>query len=70
MKEVYRIAYPNGKIYVGQDVTGSANYFGSASSDLIAVGQDFARDESVAGTKSLSPGQARADEIWAVLSKR
>ena len=42
MKEVYRITYPNGKIYVGQDVTGSANYFGSASSDLIAA--DFPRE--------------------------
>ncbi|MFC0038496.1 GIY-YIG nuclease family protein [Actinomadura rayongensis] len=42
-KVVYRITYPNGKIYVGSDTTGSANYFGSASSDLIA--QDFTREE-------------------------
>lgn len=29
MKVVYRITWPNGKIYVGQDVTGSIGYFGS-----------------------------------------
>lgn len=41
-KVVYKITYPNGKIYIGQDVTDSANYFGSASDALIA--QDFSRD--------------------------
>ena len=40
---VYKITYPNGKIYVGQDVTDSINYFGSASDDLIA--RDFTRDQ-------------------------
>jgi len=39
MKVVYKITYPNGKIYVGMDVTGSINYFGSADTELIA--QDF-----------------------------
>ena len=34
---VYLITYPNGKIYVGQDVTDSINYFGSANSALIAA---------------------------------
>jgi hypothetical protein len=29
MKVIYRITWPNGKIYVGQDVTGSIGYFGS-----------------------------------------
>jgi hypothetical protein len=43
MKVVYKITYPNGKIYVGQDVTDSINYFGSASSTLIA--RDFTRDQ-------------------------
>lgn len=40
---VYRITYPNGEIYVGQDVTDSINYFGSASSALIAA--DFTREQ-------------------------
>ncbi len=43
MKEIYKITYPNGKIYIGKDLTGSINYFGSASSKLIA--QDFTREE-------------------------
>lgn len=42
-KVVYRVTYPNGKIYVGQDVTDSINYFGSASSHLIAA--DFTDEE-------------------------
>ena len=43
LKVVYKITYPNGKIYVGQDVTDSINYFGSASDALIAA--DFTREE-------------------------
>jgi hypothetical protein len=43
MKIIYKITYPNGKIYIGQDVTDSANYFGSASSALIAA--DFTREQ-------------------------
>jgi hypothetical protein len=43
MKVIYKITYPNGKIYVGKDLTGSANYFGSASDALIA--KDFTSDE-------------------------
>lgn len=39
MQVAYRITYPNGKIYVGQDRTNSINYFGSASDELIA--RDF-----------------------------
>lgn len=41
-KVVYKVTYPNGKIYVGKDLTDSINYFGSASSDLIAA--DFPRE--------------------------
>jgi len=40
---VYKITYPNGKIYVGQDRTNSINYFGSASDELIA--RDFSFEE-------------------------
>lgn len=42
-KVVYKITYPNGKIYIGKDLTDSINYFGSASSALIA--QDFTREQ-------------------------
>jgi len=40
---VYRITYPNGKIYIGQDRTNSINYFGSASDELIA--RDFTPEQ-------------------------
>jgi hypothetical protein len=43
MRVIYRITYPNGKIYVGQDRTNSINYFGSADSSLIAV--DFTEEQ-------------------------
>jgi len=43
VKVIYKITYPNGKIYVGQDVTGSISYFGSASSKLLAA--DFTADQ-------------------------
>lgn len=43
MAVIYRITYPNGKIYVGQDRTDSINYFGSASSELIA--RDFTQEQ-------------------------
>ncbi|MBI1284340.1 MAG: GIY-YIG nuclease family protein [Thiobacillus sp.] len=43
MSVVYRITYPNGKIYIGQDRTNSINYFGSASDELIA--RDFTTDQ-------------------------
>jgi hypothetical protein len=43
MKVIYKITYPNGKIYVGKDLTGAINYFGSANSELIAL--DFTREQ-------------------------
>ena len=43
MKVIYKIIYPNGKIYSGKDLTGSINYFGSASDKLIE--KDFSREE-------------------------
>ncbi|PSQ95932.1 MAG: hypothetical protein BRD55_09605 [Bacteroidetes bacterium SW_9_63_38] len=43
MKVIYKITYPNGKIYIGSDLTDSINYFGSASNELIE--QDFTREE-------------------------
>jgi hypothetical protein len=43
MKVIYKITYPNEKIYVGKDLTDSINYFGSASNKLIE--KDFTREE-------------------------
>jgi len=43
MKVIYKITYPNGKIYIGKDLTDSINYFGSADSRLLE--QDFSREQ-------------------------
>lgn len=43
MKVIYKITYPNGKIYVGKDLTDSINYFGSADNALIE--RDFTREQ-------------------------
>ncbi|MCX7007781.1 MAG: GIY-YIG nuclease family protein, partial [Kiritimatiellaeota bacterium] len=36
MKVVYKITYPNGKIYIGKDLTDTIGYFGSPDCSLIA----------------------------------
>ncbi|MNR12833.1 hypothetical protein D3C85_1292090 [compost metagenome] len=43
MKVIYKITYPNGKIYVGKDLTGTLNYFGSANTKLIE--RDFTAEQ-------------------------
>lgn len=43
MKVVYRITYPNGKIYIGMDLTDTITYFGSADAALVA--KDFTREQ-------------------------
>ena len=43
MQIIYKITYPNGKIYVGKDLTNTLNYFGSANSDLIE--RDFSTEQ-------------------------
>ena len=35
MKQVYKITYPTGKIYIGKDSYGSARYMGSPDRNLI-----------------------------------
>jgi hypothetical protein len=43
VKVVYKITYPNGKVYVGMDLTGTLTYFGSVNSRMIE--QDFTREQ-------------------------
>ncbi len=43
MKVIYKITYPNGKIYIGKDLTDSINYFGSA--DSAQIEKDFTREQ-------------------------
>lgn len=42
-KVIYKITYPNGKIYIGKDLVDTLNYFGSADSKLIEM--DFTREQ-------------------------
>jgi hypothetical protein len=43
MKVIYKITYPNGKIYIGQDRTDTITYFGSPDGSLIE--KDFTREQ-------------------------
>ena len=43
MKVIYKITYPNGKIYIGSDLTDSYHYFGSPNKNSIK--SDFTRDQ-------------------------
>jgi len=43
MKVIYKITYPNGKICIGKDLTGTIDYFGSPDSTLIE--KDFSREQ-------------------------
>jgi hypothetical protein len=44
LKVVYKVTWPNGKIYVGSDMTDSITYFGSP--DKAAIERDFPTRES------------------------
>ncbi len=50
---IYKITYPNGKIYVGQDRTNSINYFGSADSEIIAADYSEAERQSFTITREI-----------------
>lgn len=43
MEVIYKITYPNGKVYIGKDLIDSINYFGSADRRLID--RDFTREQ-------------------------
>ena len=42
-KVIYKITYPNGKIYVGKDLTGTLTYFGSSNTAIVA--EDFTPEQ-------------------------
>ncbi|HEY0842999.1 GIY-YIG nuclease family protein [Methylotenera sp.] len=42
-KIIYKITYPNGKIYIGKDLTNTLTYFGSVNSEVVA--QDFSEEQ-------------------------
>jgi hypothetical protein len=70
MQYIYKITYPNGKIYIGQDVTDSfMTYFGSGDKDYIQ--RDFSpeqmrdftiRKETLWSGETVSPGELTRKE--------
>jgi hypothetical protein len=47
-KVIYKITYPNGKIYIGKDLTNTLTYFGSVDSAYVAA--DFSEVEMMSFT--------------------
>jgi hypothetical protein len=45
MKVIYKITYPNGKIYIGKDLTNTLTYFGSVDSSIVS--KDFSDSEKL-----------------------
>lgn len=77
MKVVYRVTYPNGKIYVGMDLTDTITYFGSVDSSLVAA--DFTREERRDFTvrkeilwesESATDAEVRAKEVELIMALR
>ena len=71
-KQVYKVTYPNGKIYVGMDLTGTFTYFGSPSASAKArIAADHAqhrldltvRKEILWESDSATDPEVRAMEI-------
>jgi hypothetical protein len=78
-KQVYKITYPNGKIYVGMDLIGNCTYFGSLSQkakelvnrDLADCRLDFmVRKEILWESETATDSEVRAKEIEAILNHR
>ena len=77
MSVIYRITYPNGKIYIGQDLTDTLTYFGSANSQLVEA--DFApeqqrdftiRKEILWESQTALPSEVSAKEVEFIRSLR
>lgn len=76
-KQVFKITYPNGKIYIGMDLTGSVSYFGSPSAeDRIAadLGEqvlDFtARKQILWESDTATDAEVRAMEVKLIRGHR
>ena len=78
LKVVYEITYPNGKVYIGLDLTGTAMYFGSPSErDRIAedLGEFGYRDFTVRKrilweSWTATEQEARAQEVRLIRERR
>jgi hypothetical protein len=76
-KQVYKITYPNGKIYVGMDLTGSVTYFGSPTAkariaaDLGDQANDYtARKTILWESDTATDAEARAKEVQLIREHR
>jgi hypothetical protein len=78
-KQVYKITYPNGKIYVGMDLTGTPLYFGSPSAyericaDLDLEGHRIEltlRKEILWESETATDAEVRAKEIELIREHR
>lgn len=70
VKVIYKITYPNGKIYVGMDLTGTLTYFGSPNGALVSADftpeqrRDFTvRKEIIWESETASDSEVRAAEV-------
>lgn len=78
-KQVYKITYPNGKIYVGMDLTGTLLYMGSPSAHAqIAADLDLTPDrfdvtlrkEILWESETATDAEVRAKEIELIRQTR
>jgi hypothetical protein len=76
-KVIYKITYPNGKIYVGQDLTGSISYFGSPNAKRVEAdftpeqARDFTlRKQILWESKDATDAEVDAKEVEFILALR
>jgi hypothetical protein len=76
-KQIYRVTYPNGKIYVGMDLTGSLLYVGSPSArdriatDLDAHRLDLALRKTILWeSETATDAEVRAKELELIRANR
>jgi hypothetical protein len=76
-KQVYMITYPNGKIYVGMDLTGTLRYFGSPDNESLT--RDFTAEEQRDFTirkqilwesDTATDAEVRAEEVRQIRARR
>lgn len=77
MKVLYKITYPNGKIYVGMDLTGTLTYFGSPNATLVAADftpeqqRDFTiRKEVIWESETATDAEVRRKELELIRALR
>jgi len=77
VKWIYKLTFPNGKIYIGMDLTGSLGYFGSPNSNAIAA--DFTpeqrrdmmiRREIIWESETATDAEVRQREIEHIIALR